>query len=101
MMFRSRKLLDHARGQDCQVNLPYICNQNSETVVAAHSNFIEHGHAMSIKAHDIFIAFCCSDCHREIDQGSTLTKEEKRFYWTRGHIRTLLIMLEQGILKVK
>ena len=101
MMFRSRKLLDAARGQDCTVNLPYICNHNSETVVAAHSNWMEHGRAMSMKAHDIFIADCCSDCHRELDQGNTLSEDEKKHYWTRGHIKTLLRRLEQGILKVK
>lgn len=101
MIFRSRKLLDHARGQQCMIELPYICNHNAETVVAAHSNLTEHGHGMGIKSHDIFIAFCCSECHREIDQGNTLTRDEKRFYWTRGHVKTLLSMFEQGILRVK
>ncbi len=37
-----------------------------ETVVACHSNQIEDGHGIGIKAHDI-VAFLCSECHAQID----------------------------------
>ena len=101
MMFRSRKLLDSARGQECQAQLYCICNHNPETVVAAHSNWHEHGHAMSQKAHDCFVAWMCSACHAAIDQGNFLSREEKRDAWQRAHEKTLLAMFQQGILKVK
>ena len=54
-----------ARGQDCTVRLPGICNFNTETTVAAHLN----GGGTGAKHLDIHIAFACSDCHRWLDGG--------------------------------
>ena len=101
MTFRSPKLLAHARGKDCMVNLPGVCNRNPETVVAAHSNWLEHGKGGAMKASDAFHAWSCSACHYEIDQGNKLNYDEKKHYWQRGFERTLLAMYELGILKVK
>lgn len=78
-----------------------VCNGDPETVVAAHSNQYIHGKGGALKAHDIFTAWACSDCHRELDNSSKLTYEEKNHYWQRGFERTLLAALEQGILRVK
>ena len=80
------------------VRIPDICNGNNETTVAAQSNW-GHGNGMGIKAHDCFIAWACSDCHREIDQGK-MSKQDKQFYWQQGFERTLLAMLQLGILVV-
>jgi hypothetical protein len=97
-MFRSNRLLKAAQGQSCMIRIPDVCNGNNETTVAAHSNW-GHGKGMGIKAHDCFIAWACSDCHREIDQGK-MTKQDKQFYWQQGFERTLLAMLQLGILVV-
>ncbi len=78
-----------------------ICNGNPETVVAAHSNQYTHGKGGALKAHDIFTAWACDACHRELDQGHRLDYDTKRSYWQRGFERTLLAALEQGILRVK
>ena len=98
-MFRSNKLLKSARGQSCMVRIPDICNGNNETTVAAHSNQLRHGKGTGIKAHDCFVAWACSDCHKEIDQGK-MSKQDKQFYWQQGFERTLLAMLQLGILVV-
>jgi ferredoxin len=98
-MFRSNKLLKAAKGQSCMVQIPDICNGNNETTVAAHSNQLTHGKGMGIKAHDCFIAWSCSSCHAEIDQGK-MSKEDRNFYWQQGFERTLLAMLQLGILVV-
>jgi len=99
-MFRSRRLLDAARGQSCQIRIPGICNGNSETVVAAHSNQLMHGKGLGIKAHDCFAAWACSSCHAEIDQGSKLSRQEKHEYWQAGFERTILAMFLLGIIVV-
>ena len=99
--WRSPSYLKSARGQECQVRIDGICNDNPETVVAAHSNQYIHGKGGALKAHDIFTAWACSDCHRELDASSKLTYEEKNLIWQRGFERTLLAALEQGILRVK
>jgi hypothetical protein len=68
-MYRSKRLLDAARGQECMVQIPGICTNNPETVVAAHSNQLRHGKGGGLKAHDCFIAWACYSCHAELDQG--------------------------------
>ena len=98
-MYRSNKLLKAAKGQSCMVQIPNICNGNNETTVAAHSNQLTHGKGMGIKARDCFIAWCCSSCHAEIDQGK-MSKVERNFYWQQGFERTLLAMFMLGIVLV-
>ena len=65
MNIRSRKNLKAAKGQDCTIRLPGCCNQDPETVVAAHLPHKSAGRAM--KAHDVLIADGCSACHLAID----------------------------------
>jgi hypothetical protein len=96
--YRNPKALSHARGQECQLQIPGVCNGNHETVVACHSNFHEHGKGKSSKAHDYAIAYGCSACHAWLDAGPA-ERHEKRdaFYW--GWCRTLDILFRAGILK--
>lgn len=56
-----------ARGRDCQVRLPGICNFNPETTVLAH---IRRGGVNGIgrKPNDLAAVLACSDCHDEIDR---------------------------------
>lgn len=100
IMYRNQRLLDAARGQECQIRLPHICTNNPETVVAAHSNQLKHGKGGGLKAHDCFIAWACYDCHMELDQGNKFLYHEKCDYWQAGYERTMLQMFLLGILKV-
>lgn len=101
MMYRNPQLLQLAKGAPCLVAIPGICNRNSETVVAAHSNSLEHGKGVGLKAHDCFIAFACSDCHDAIDgRSSRLPKEDRKHYWQRGFERTMLYLFENDNIKV-
>ena len=100
-MYRSKRLLNAAKGRDCTLAIPTVCNRNPETVVAAHSNWSEHGKGMGIKAHDCFIAFACSSCHAEIDQGFRLTKDEKMWVWRKGFEATMLQLFLDGTVGVK
>lgn len=67
-MIRSSKILRHAKGQNCTLRLPGICNGNPETVVFCHLNSGAAGKGMGIKAHDSLGFFGCSDCHAAYDQ---------------------------------
>jgi hypothetical protein len=96
MNYRNRKLLDAARDQPCM-----HCGMQDGTIVAAHSNWSRHGKGMSIKAHDCFIAFLCSSCHHEIDQGSKLTKIERQQMWQDAFEKTLLHLWSTERLTVK
>ncbi len=56
-----------ARGQDCTLRIPDVCNWNVETTVLCHSNSIEDGKGWGIKAPDTKAAFGCSSCHDVLD----------------------------------
>lgn len=57
------KLTESAKGKDCLVRIPGVCNFNPETTVLAHLG----GAGMGIKEKDFHGSFCCSDCHDLID----------------------------------
>ena len=52
-----------ARGQDCTLTIPHVCNQNPETTVLAHVG--RHGSAK--RNHDEDAVYACSACHDAID----------------------------------
>jgi hypothetical protein len=101
-MIRSRKYLNAARGQECQVRIPKLCNRDPNTVIAAHSNKGRHGKGTSLKAHDIFVTWCCSSCHDALDGRvqTDLTPAEIQDFWQWGFERTLVEAITQGIIKI-
>ena len=100
---RDRKLLDLAHKLDmCQINLPGICiGYMPDGCEPAHSNQSIHGKGMHHKAHDIYHAAACRECHQEIDQGRKLSREEKAEYWQRGFEKTMLEYWKRGWVVVK
>ena len=95
--YRDRELLDSVYQIDCQLQLPCCEGGPGEP---AHSNQSRHGKGGAIKAHDIFIAAGCRACHRELDQGRSMSREEKFEVWQRAHERTLLELFRRGIVGV-
>lgn len=77
-----------------------VCGIEGRTQ-ASHSNSQRDGKGMGLKAHDYRIAAICDSCHREIDQGSTLSKEERRTVWDEAHRATIGALFELGLLEVK
>jgi CRISPR/Cas system-associated protein Cas10 (large subunit of type III CRISPR-Cas system) len=90
---RSQKLLKLVASLRCQ-----HCG-NSDNVQAAHANWSEFGKGKGIKASDIYTAALCLSCHYEIDQGSNLTKEQRKEMWINAHKKTIetLIMNREWI----
>jgi hypothetical protein len=93
--YRSQYLLEKVRESACQ-----HCGTQDGTVVAAHSNQLRDGKGKSIKAHDYRIAALCFKCHYNLDQGNTLTKEERKEMWEEAHRKTIGWLFENGHLKV-
>lgn len=94
-MYRNRKLLDLARDRAC-----VMCNAQDGTIVAAHSNLMEHGKGMGAKAHDGMMAWLCNCCHSELDQGTRLSKSERREYILTAICRTYKEMWDQQLIEV-
>ena len=84
MNYRSHKLLETVRQFPCQ-----HCGTQDGTVVAAHSNQLRDGKGKGIKAHDFRIAALCYRCHADLDQGSKMSKEERKEVWEEAHRRTI------------
>ena len=78
---RNKSLLKLVAAMNCQ-----MCGFHQAQ--AAHSNW-HGGKGRGIKASDNYIAALCQKCHRDIDQGSTLTKQERMHYWHIAHVKTL------------
>ena len=80
---RSKKLMETYRKIDCQ-----NCGADDGTVCGAHTNFGE-GKGMGRKADDNRCASLCHSCHMELDQGKSLTKEERQDLWQIAHRKTV------------
>jgi len=86
---RSKKLLKLVACLDCQ-----ICGSGL-MVQAAHSNMAQHGKGRGIKASDEYTAALCMSCHYEIDQGKTLSKQERQDLWQKAHQKTVAALQDQ------
>jgi hypothetical protein len=86
---RSKEHLKNVASLACQ-----HCGIEGQTQ-AAHSNWAEHGKGRSIKASDEFTAALCQTCHAELDQGSHLTKEQRRQMWDRAFKKTKQRLMDE------
>lgn len=73
---------------------------------AAHSNQLRFGKGRGIKGSDAAImALCASNfgeigCHAELDQGGSMTKQERHAFEYEHIALTLIALIEQGFLVV-
>ncbi|RRO02398.1 DUF1364 domain-containing protein [Pectobacterium aquaticum] len=85
-----------ARGRDCQIRIPGVCNFNPETTVLAHYR-LAGTCGTGIKPDDIQGAWACSSCHDEIDRRTRHTDTEtERLCHAEGVMRTLNILISEG-----
>jgi hypothetical protein len=80
---RSKKLMEAYRAIPCQ-----HCGRDDGTVCGAHSNQSRHGKGRGIKASDIYCASLCSRCHSAIDQGRSLSQDDREAIWEKAHEQT-------------
>lgn len=96
---KSTDLTKLAKGMPCQIRIPHVCNRNPETTVACHIRMIGISGA-GFKAHDLLIAFGCSDCHAVVDgkQQCDLGPGERRLMLLEGVMRTQAWLVESGFI---
>ncbi|MCL6559036.1 MAG: DUF1364 domain-containing protein [Firmicutes bacterium] len=92
-MYRNKKLRDSARHEPC-VN----CGVDRGTTVWAHSNCQRHGKGIGIKAHDVFGAYLCGDCHSHYDAGAWPSRDERNEWFIEQFIKSMIIACEKGYL---
>jgi hypothetical protein len=92
------KLRKSAKGRECQIRIPGVCNFNPETTVLCHLN----GGGMGMKHPDLFGAFGCSACHDEIDGRRETLRDplNTRMDFYEAVFRTQSIWLKEGLIKI-
>lgn len=107
------KITDYARGQQCQIRIPGVCNRDPKTVVACHLG----GGGMGTKHPDSEVAFGCSACHDVVDGRvkysfplyGMLGRRERdwvnqaaiKIMFHEGAVRTRKILIDAGLLVLK
>jgi hypothetical protein len=89
--YRSKAHLKNVAELPCQ-----HCGTEGQTQ-AAHSNWAKHGKGRGIKASDEFTAALCYSCHAELDQGMSLSREERKAMWDNAHAKTLVELEKRGL----
>ncbi|CNB66391.1 TPA: DUF1364 domain-containing protein [Yersinia enterocolitica] len=89
-------LRKEAKGRECQIRIPGICNGNSETVVLAHYR-LAGTCGTAIKPPDEQGAWGCGACHDECDRRTRLIDSDTaRLYHAEGVMRTQYILRKEG-----
>lgn len=93
-------LREYARGQDCQVRIPFVCNRDPATTVLAHIRLAGIT-GVGMKAPDLLGAWSCSACHDAIDYRSKtdFAPEFLRQCHLEGMARTIAILTAEGIIR--
>jgi hypothetical protein len=98
------RLRQEAKGRECQVRIPGVCNGNSETVVLAHLNNKRlFGAGTGQKVPDIFGAWACSACHDAVDCRVRLFDKDTcqaAILHYEGVFRTQNILLKEGKIRI-
>lgn len=90
MTFRSEKFRRAIASMAC-----VHCGRVGDTQ-AAHANLSCFGKGMGIKASDAALMALCTTCHAELDQGKSMTKQERRDFQFECISKTLVQAVECG-----
>ncbi|WP_440493453.1 DUF1364 domain-containing protein [Serratia sarumanii] len=90
-------LRKEARGRDCQIRIPGVCNFNPETTVLAHYR-LAGTCGGGMKPDDEQGAWACNSCHDAIDARTKTEydRETLRLYHAEGVFRTQTILRKEG-----
>lgn len=95
------KITESARGEECLIRIPGICLYTTETVVWCHANGSAAGKGIGMKAHDLLGAYGCANCHDAYDRRNYLdvfSHDLVELMFWQGHARSLLRLIEKGII---
>lgn len=96
------KIRESANGEDCQVRLVGVCSFDSTKTIWSHARWGAGGKGGALKALDVAGAYCCTDCDAAFDQlrgAGALTREQIDLDWFHGHLRSLVILKQKGLIK--
>ncbi len=98
---RQQSIRDSARGEECTVRIPGVCNHDPATSVWSHANFGAADKGGAIKAFDLCGAVACSACHDVVDGRAKpppgYSREQVLLDWMFGHLRSLVRLRQKGL----
>jgi len=96
MTYRNKKLTDSARNESC-----VSCGNDDNTIVWAHSNHYKHGKGRGLKAHDLFGAYLCYQCHSDYDlkRLPISLNDDDEDWFVRMWERSMIVACEKSYLK--
>jgi hypothetical protein len=95
------KITQSANGEDCQVRLPGVCTFDPAKTIWSHARHGAAGKGKGIKAIDEAGAYACTACDQAYDQligVPHMTRSEVDLDWFHGHLRSLVILKEKGLI---
>lgn len=101
---KSRKIRQSAKGRNCTLRIPGICNHDSGTVSLCHLNSNQKG--AGNKSHDIHSIIACNKCHDWLDMRGNewmrtdlleLNREAEKL---RALLETQDIFIQEGLIQV-
>ena len=96
--YKSKRLTDSARGRECTMRAPNICNFNPETVVFCHVSTVGMS-GIGTKNHDFFGFYGCSACHDWYDKRNNFDGLVRDRYALDAVCETQGIMFSEGLLR--
>ena len=95
------KIRRSAKGEDCTIRLPGICNFNPETTVLCHPNTHRAGKGKGLKAHDALGAYGCSACHAVVDGvRCNMPRCDVELAFWHGHCETFIKLIQKGLVDI-
>jgi hypothetical protein len=95
------KITASANGEDCQVRLPGVCTFDPAKTIWSHARHGAAGKGKGIKAIDVAGAYACTACDAAYDQligVPHMTRSEVDLDWFHGHLRSLVILKQKGLI---
>ena len=89
----SKKIRASAKGENCTLRVPVVCNNNPETTVFAHLNSPFKG--IGNKSPDLFGVYACSGCHTLLDKNGVSYEDQ-----LRAMQETQMKLFQKGLIKV-
>ena len=89
-----------AKGRECMIRIPDVCNGNPETTVLCHYRLIGVS-GIGMKSPDLIAAHGYSDCHDAVDRRryKDLDFDFVRLLHLEGCARTINKLIEEGKIK--
>ncbi len=97
------KITKSAKGEECQIRIPLVCNFDNSTTVFCHIN----GGGGGMKQPDTEGAYGCSKCHDTVDfrvsppDMSRAYIDSTKLYHHEGAMRTRKILIDKGLITIE